>query len=61
MFFNDTGGNVAPKNAQRETHPRLELGQECGILSHGKLISLHAHYLGHCTTEENDPVFVTLI
>ena len=50
---------MAPGNAQRETHPTLELGQD--VHAQIILVPLHAHYSGHCITQENDPVFVTLI
>ena len=40
---------LAPENAQRETHPTLELGQVCG-----NYFSIVARTLlrPHCTTEE---------
>ena len=47
MSFKDTEGIVAPENAQRETHPTLELGQ--GVHAQIILVPLHAHYSGHRT------------
>ena len=58
MFFKDTEGIVAPGSAQRETHPTLELGQGCGNYF---LIVANTLLRPQCTTQENDPVFVTLI
>ena len=54
----DTEGTVAHENAQRERHPTLELGQECG--NYFSIVT-HTVLRPHCTTKKNDPVFVTLI